>query len=352
MNTLPRILLALSIFSLLLFAYPVWRLGTWMQLSDTANIIITTPLFLSQFIARVGLRHSAGRLAFVFRGAADFFLGLAPFLLVQVVAAEFLLQLIAIPTQNITIAILISTTLIALWGVYKAWHPELVVVPLTSFKVRKNIRFAQISDVHIGSRSSRFLRNIIACVEQQNPDFLCITGDFIDQRGITVEKLAALKILSVPIYFCIGNHERYEDLDDIILRLETLGVEVLRNRSIEVDGIQFIGIDDHGNPKQVGRVLPFIDIKKEMYCILLYHRPHGLEDAQAHGVDLMLCGHTHAGQIMPFHLAVNKVFEYTSGLYHFKNTQLYVNEGTGTWGPTLRLGTRSEITLFELTHSG
>ena len=116
-----------------------------------------------------------------------------------------------------------------------------------------------------------------------------------------------------------------------------------------MDGLQFIGIDDHESAKQVARVLPLLEVREDLYTILLYHRPHGLQDAQAHGIDLKLSGHTHAGQIVPFHLAVNKVFEYRKGLYRHKNTYLYVNEGTGTWGPTLRLGTRSEITLFQLS---
>ena len=140
-----------------------------------------------------------------------------------------------------------------------------------------------------------------------------------------------------------GNH---------VVRLEsikTLGVEVLRNRTLEEDDLQFIGIDDHDSPQQVARVLPFLDVRQDLYSILLYHRPHGLGDAQRHGVDLKLSGHTHAGQIVPFHLAVNRVFEYRKGLYKLGDTYLYVNEGTGTWGPTLRLGTRSEITMFELS---
>ena len=127
---------------------------------------------------------------------------------------------------------------------------------------------------------------------------------------------------------------------------------MLRNRSVEVDGLQFIGIDDHDNPAQVARVLPFLDVKDDHYSILLYHRPHGLADAQRHGIDLKISGHTHAGQIVPFHLAVNKVFEFRKGLYQLEDTYLYVNEGTGTWGPTLRLGTRSEITIFSLSPTG
>ena len=87
-----RIILILLLLSLVLFAYPVWRLGEWLQLSVTANLLITTPLFLSQFIARVLLRHRKGRLVYTCRGAADFFLGLSPILLLLVLAGELLLR--------------------------------------------------------------------------------------------------------------------------------------------------------------------------------------------------------------------------------------------------------------------
>ena len=344
-----RIFLILLVLSLVLFAYPVWRLGDWLNLSITTKLIVTTPLFLSQFIARWGLRHQTGTLSYICRGAADFFLGLSPIILIQVLLAEAALAIFDWPGTTVALFILTTTTLAGAWGLRKAWRPDIVVVPLSSKKLKKPVRFAQISDVHIGSRTSRFLDIVIQRVNEQNPDFLCITGDFIDQSGITLEKLKPLAQFKGPIYFCIGNHERYEDLDNIVERLQILGVEVLRNRSLEIDGLQFIGIDDHDNPQQVARVLPFIDVKDDHYSILLYHRPHGLEDAHRHGIDLKISGHTHAGQIVPFHLAVNKVFEYRKGLYQFKDTYLYVNEGTGTWGPTLRLGTRSEITVFELS---
>jgi hypothetical protein len=344
-----RIFLILLIFSLILFAYPVWRLGEWLNLSTTANLIVTTPLFLSQFIARWALRHRTGTLAFICRGAADFFLGLSPMILIQVLLAEAALVLFGWDSTKVAFFILASTSLAGTWGLWKAWRPDIVVVPLSSKKLKRAVRFAQISDVHIGSRTSRFLDTVVQLVNEQNPEFLCITGDFIDQPGVTLEKLKPLTKFKGPIYYCIGNHERYEDLDEIVGRLQTLGVEVLRNSSVEIDGLQFIGIDDHDNPKQVARVLPFLDVKDDHYSILLYHRPHGLEDAARHGIDLKISGHTHAGQIVPFHLAVNKVFEYRKGLYQFEDTYLYVNEGTGTWGPTLRLGTRSEITLFELS---
>jgi len=347
-----RILFILILLSGLLFAYPVWRLGDWLQLPVEVNLLVTIPLFLSQVVARVVLRKRSGHLVYLLRGAADFFLGLSPLLLLQVIAGEVIIALSDLPSVRVAQCILAVTAALGVWGLAKAWQPALVTVRLSSPKLRRPVRFAQISDVHIGSRTARFLRKIIERVNREAPDFLCITGDFIDQHGIGVDKLAPLREFTGPIYYCIGNHERYEDLEEIVQRLESLGVEVLRNRSLETGELQLIGIDDHDSPRQVGRVLPFMTVRPDLYSILLYHRPHGLEDARHHGIDLKLSGHTHAGQIVPFHLAVNRVFEYRKGLYRSGDSHLYVNEGTGTWGPTLRLGTRSEITLFEISPAG
>jgi predicted MPP superfamily phosphohydrolase len=344
-----RITLVLLVLSALLFAYPVWRLGQWLLLPTWLNVAITLPLFLSQFFARILLRHRHGSIAFILRSAADFYLGLSPVMLGGVLSGELVLLLFNVSTDVIAVAILAATVVLGLYGLRKAWRPELVEVALSSAKLARPLRFAQISDVHIGSRTARFLEAIVRRINRERLDFLCITGDFIDQPGVGVDKLSVLTEFDGPIYYCIGNHERYEDLEAIVHRLESLGVVVLRNRAVEAHGLQLIGIDDHERADQVARVLPFIDVKPDCYSILLYHRPQGLEAAAQHGIDLKLSGHTHAGQIVPFHMAVNRVFEYSRGLYRLDNTRLYVNEGTGTWGPTLRLGTRSEITLFQLS---
>jgi predicted MPP superfamily phosphohydrolase len=342
-------MMILLVLSAVLFAYPVWRLGQWLLLPTWLNVGITLPLFLSQVFARIVLRNRHGSIAFTLRSAADFFLGLSPVLLAGVLLGEFILLFSDISTAAVARLVLVATGACGLYGLKRAWHPDLVEVALTSPKLQRTLRFAQISDVHIGSRSARFLSSIIRRINREQVEFLCITGDFIDQPGIGVDKLQALTGFKGPIYYCTGNHERYEDLDEILQRLESLGVVILRNRTVKVDGLQFIGIDDHENPERVARVLPFIEVDPACYSILLYHRPQGLEAASHHGIDLKLSGHTHAGQIVPFHIAVNRTFEYTRGLYRMDNTWLYVNEGTGTWGPTLRLGTRSEITVFTLS---
>ena len=344
-----RFISIVIILSLILFAYPVWRLGDWLQFPPLLHLLSTLLLFSSQFIVRIGLRNRTGRLIYLLRGSGDFFLGLSPVLLGLVLLGEAILLITDIPELTVGLMVCGTTVLAATWGVWAAWRPRVVTVPLTSHKLTRPARFVQISDVHIGSRTERFLRQTLQQVEALNPDFLCITGDFIDQPDITVDKLKSLAEFKRPIYFSTGNHERYEDHDQIMERLTSLGVTVLRNEAVMVDGLQIIGIDDGDDPEQVAKVLPSIEVRNDCYSILLYHRPQGIEAAEAQGVDLKISGHTHNGQIFPFSYAVKTRFEYLKGLHPYKSAYLYVNEGTGTWGPTLRIGTRSEVTLFELS---
>ena len=343
----------LIIFSAIIFVYPLWRLSHWLDLPTAIAVILCVFAFSSQLIARVLLRGRTSDSARVLRISMDFFIGVAQVLLFLVLAGELLQAFTSIEPKTMALLIIILTGSLSAYGLYKAWKPRIVNIALKSAKISRSYRFAQISDVHIGSRNPKFLQKIIQQINAQKPEFLCITGDLIDQPGITAKQLEALTQFSGKIYFCIGNHEKYEDLNDIIRRLESLGVIVLRNKAVMAEELQVIGIDDSPNPEQVAKQLPKISIDAEKYMILLYHRPHGLADASEAGVDLKLSGHTHNGQIKPFNWAVNRVFQYRKGRYEHTssvghNTVLYVNEGTGTWGPTMRLGTQSEISLFDL----
>lgn len=331
-----------------LFAYPVLRLSHWLELGLLSTAAIFIPVFFSQIFARRTLRGRQGRHIFALRNVADFLLGLFFVMVMVLLVFELLVAVMSWPVKPAAQAVLTITAIIVAYGVVLAFNPKVVTIKRASGKISRPFRFVQITDVHIGSRSARFLEGLMARIEKMDVDFLCITGDFIDQPGITAGQLSALGRYNKPIYYCIGNHERYEDLDLIIERLRSQGVKVLRNASFATDQIQFIGIDDLDDKGQVARQLEHIDVSQDRYSILLYHRPDGLAACEEHGVDLMISGHTHGGQIIPFNLLVKRAFEHTRGLHTSGRSALYVSEGTGTWGPVVRLGTRSEITLFEI----
>jgi uncharacterized protein len=343
-----QFLLVALLLHIPLFAYPILRLCDWLGLDSWTTMAIFIPLFFSQILVRLYLRHANFGLVFWLRRAADLWLGISPLLLGMLLVAEIPVGLdwIAPPTAAYWLIALAAA--LAAYSVCNAYSPSVVKVQLHSAKLTAPLRFAQITDVHIGSRSAGFLERVMRQVNQLDIEFLCITGDFIDAPGIGEEQLAALRSCPVPIYFSIGNHERYEDLDEILLRLQRLGVVVLRSQSITRGPVQLIGIDDSEHPARVERELAGIDIDTDRFVLLLYHRPRGLTAAAAAGVDLMISGHTHNGQIVPFNLVVGRVFEKTVGLFRHDRTQLYVSPGTGTWGPVMRLGSRGEVTLFEM----
>ena len=331
-----------------LFAYPILRLCYWLGLDSWQTATIFIPLFFSQIITRLYLPHASSGPFFWLRRGADLWLGISPLLLGMLLVTELPVALgWLVPATAAKVVIALALALMA-FSVWNAYSPSVVTVPLTSAKLRSPLRFAQITDVHIGSRSSAFLDRVMTKVNKLNVDFLCITGDFIDAPGIDEEQLSALRNCPVPIYFTIGNHERYEDLEEILQRLKRLGVEILRSRTLNHGEVQLVGIDDNDHPGQVKRELATLSIEQEQFVLLLYHRPYGLSDAAAAGVDLMISGHTHNGQIIPFNLVVKRVFSKIVGLFTEGSTQLYVSPGTGTWGPVMRLGSTGEVTLFEV----
>ncbi len=334
-----------------LFAYPVLRLCSWLDLDWWLTTIIFIPTFFGQIFSRAYLRRNRSRWAEWLRWLADLWLGASlPLVCVLLLfeVAVFTLDMSRATAAGWVIGISVA---LAFVGFLNASIPHVTHVRLRSHKLDRTLRFVQLSDVHVGSRSLAFLEGVIHRVNQLQPDFVCITGDFTDSSALTANQLRSLKSVVGPIYFSIGNHEKYVELPVVEETLTDVGVQVLRNRSVSVDALQIIGIDDMDDAQQVAREMANMQVDEHRYTILLYHRPRGLQAAADAGVDLMLSGHTHGGQIIPFNLVVNRVFEHNKGLYQHGDCLLYVSTGTGTWGPVMRLGTRSEITLFEVEPS-
>jgi len=344
-----RILGFLVLVHIIFFAYPVLRICSWLQLGPYMSFFLGLPVILSQALTRSLTKIVNNKGTRILRHLADFFMGISPMLLFSVICSELLLGSGLIEAHQAVLYSLCFSCSIGLIGIYKASFPIIKRIGLDSDKIRTNLRFVQISDVHIGSRSIKFLKSVIAQIKKLDPEFLAITGDFIDSSGIEVNSLVALKELSCPIYFVIGNHERYEDLEQILDRLASLGVIILRSTyCYPREDIQVIGIDDKDDPMQVEKELTSLEVDQNDFSILMYHRPIGFESAQKAGVDLMISGHTHNGQIFPFNLVVKSVFRYLAGLYRGTKGDLYVSQGTGTWGPTMRIGSVAEITLFSI----
>ena len=277
--------------------------------------------------------------------------GLA-FVLLCVVAPVHLLRLLGLPHDTAALLLAAVYVPLAAWSIANAHRIVVRRIELSAPKLGRRLRLVQVSDVHVGSRGSGFLARIVRRVNALEPDAVLVTGDLIDLMKLPDDALDPIGALAAPAFFAIGNHERYIGSGAVCARLEALGVTVLRNAQIDWRELRIIGIDDAEARDQVARVLDRVgagEEKQVRFTVLMYHRPDGAEDAARAGVDLMLCGHTHNGQIVPFDRIVKRFFPRIAGRYDIDGMLLYVSPGTGTWGPTMRLGSSNEITVFELS---
>ena len=222
-------------------------------------------------------------------------------------------------------------------------------INIKSNKIKSNISFVFISDLHMGSNNIKHLNKLILQLKNKSYDFLLIGGDLIDSSSFDVSSLKIIKEnISCPIYFVTGNHEYYlKNSNTKINEINNFGINHICNNNIEINNINLICIDDNlDKDKQVEIVKN--KYSKEKFNLTLIHKPSIWEKIYDES-DLMLSGHTHNGQIFPFNFFVRMQFKFKYGLYSFNNSKLYVTSGASTWGPKMRLGTYNEIILFHLS---
>jgi len=229
-------------------------------------------------------------------------------------------------------------------------HPDLI-----------GFRIAQFTDVHVGPTIKRsFVESVVQQVNQQGVDLIVCTGDMVD--GLVPElrnDVEPVVDLYAPrgVFFVTGNHEYYSGVLPWIEEMQRLGMTVLMNEHrilpVKNSTILLAGVNDYtaaqfipeqaSDPHRAVAGAETAPVK-----ILLAHQPRNIFAAAAAGFTLQISGHTHGGQYIPWNYLVTLNQPYISGLHRHQNTWIYVSRGTGYWGPPLRLGVPSEITVFIL----
>lgn len=230
-----------------------------------------------------------------------------------------------------------------------------VQIPLPKLKQQK--RIAMVSDVHIGHiLKADFLARIVERINALNADVVVIVGDLIDDDIAKVGKeLAALKELASKegVFYVNGNHEYYHGIVPIMEFMRSSGVRVLDNESLELSGFNLAGVNDLAGLR-FGEYVPDLartrqGLNASKPSILLAHQPKFARLYDVGGFDLVLSGHTHAGQVFPMSIFVWLDQHYIHGLYqHTNETKLYVSSGAGFWGPSFRFLAPSEIVCIDL----
>ena len=273
----------------------------------------------------------------------------------------------------LTLAALVLLIIIAvLWGMWENTALQLNTISITDEKLPPafdGFRIAQVSDLH-NSQMGQGNEKLLSMLEACQPDIIAITGDIVDSTNTDVAVALAFAEAAVkiaPCYYVTGNNEaRIEDLEVLLKGLTRLGVTVLQDEMLllEHDGqtIVLMGVGDPDFQDGTNRAVMDGKLQKlstggKAYTVLLSHRPELAELYEAYGIDLVLSGHAHGGQVrLPF---VGGIFaphqglfpEYDAGLYTIGDTYMVVSRGIGNSAFPLRFNNPPEVVLITLHYA-
>jgi hypothetical protein len=255
---------------------------------------------------------------------------------------------------------------LAAYGSWRAFSPPLVTELAVKIpklpKALDGLSIVQLTDIHVGPFIQR--RYMDALVQQANalrPDLFAITGDLVDgdvhTLGGAVSALAGLKS-RYGSFFVTGNHDYYSGDDEWTAFLQSLDIQVLRNRHVRIGdagaSLDLVGVDDWSGGRwrnkkgyDLDRALQGRD--PDRAAVLLAHQPANFTVAAERGMDLQVSGHTHGGQLVPMTLFIGLAWEHSAGLYRHGDSHIYVSRGCGFWGPPMRIGSPPELVKLVLT---
>ncbi|MGN0029159.1 MAG: metallophosphoesterase [Marinilabiliaceae bacterium] len=254
----------------------------------------------------------------------------------------------------------IATAAIIAIGYYEATHTQVETYDVYTTKLRKGekTRIALASDLHAGySVTRKDIERLVDDINCAAPDIVVLAGDLIDGDLLPVEKEETLAPLSrlrstLGTVAVMGNHEYMDNDQEAEKVIRSIGgLTLLRDETKDAGRLHIIGRDDLSHARAYDA--PRRDIKDmagadSLFTVVIDHQPGALDEAEDIGTDLILCGHTHGGQIWPMNIATSLIYDIDYGFGCYGGMSAVVTSGYGTWGPRMRIGTQSEIVIVDI----
>ena len=253
---------------------------------------------------------------------------------------------------------LLLTFSILMYGFINYQHLNKQVISIVvnkSVASQDQLKIVAVSDWHLGFGTDKNrLKKDVDRINAEKPDIILIAGDLIDNSvtpAIMQEMDKEINRLhaQMGVYMVPGNHEYISGISSCIEFIGKTNIQILRDSIVTLPcGLQIIGRDDHSNRNRLSAKEWSALADPSKPIILIDHQPNQLADAQLIKADLQISGHTHNGQFFPFTLVIKRLFELSYGYKKSDDTHYYVTSGIALWGPPFRIGTNSEIVVFDV----
>ncbi len=251
------------------------------------------------------------------------------------------------------------TVVVLIYGHINYLNPRVIELDIQLDKpLSRPLKVVAVSDVHLGEGTSKKkLKRYVEMINEQKPDIIVIAGDLIDNsvRPLLRDKMhEELNELQAPmgIYMVTGNHEYISGAERSEAFLAQTKITLLRDSVATLPcGLQIAGREDRSNRhrKGVEELLAEADASKP--TLLLDHQPYELAKNDSLKVDIQFSGHTHRGQVWPLSLLVDSMYEQSHGYRKWNHSHIYVSSGLSLWGPPFRIGTSSDMAVFNISGS-
>lgn len=365
MRQLFPLLFAIVFFTILVGAniYLSKRFSWYFDLKST-KLLFFTFAAITVFMISIPMTfmNAQSGLANIAYSSAAITMGFMLFLLLSVIIADVAGLILKVNPKTLGLTALSIAIIVSGFGIWNATNKQIRRVDIPLEGLSSEIKAALLTDIHIGHFwGVNTLQKVVDKTNAEKPDVVFITGDLFDGKiRLNKANLAPLQKLNAPVYFVEGNHDGYSGAREIKQHLKEVGVHVLENEVTHFSELQLIGLNHmiadneavnmhaNGAHSTIKSTLDSLNIFPNKPTVLLHHSPDGIKYANKHGIDLFLAGHTHAGQIFPITYIAQMLFEYNKGLHNYKGTKMYVSQGVGTFGPPMRIGTISEISILNL----
>ncbi|MCT8136677.1 metallophosphoesterase [Anaerobacillus sp. CMMVII] len=250
-------------------------------------------------------------------------------------------------------SVIIFFLIFLVYGSYNMWYPVVVSYDVEIQKETEmdELKILLVSDIHISETiKNSFIDRLIKLSREVEPDIIFIAGDVLDNSIDPYLKHNIGEILSgltapMGVYAVLGNHEYYgRDIPLFIEEMNEINVQVLVDDVINLDDLFYIiGRKDYSDRERESIDILTASLNKDKPIFLIDHQPREFDEISAAGVDLMVSGHTHKGQVFPGNLITQAIYENHYGHYQKENLHTVVSSGFGIWGPPFRVGSRSEV---------